>query len=232
MKIHQRTLQAAGFGIVFFSAAMAATAGVAAPDAPAAPAPVGIPVFGDARTGEAWLPIESGPESRILLEFMVDDFEYNDSALNHGWSISRGTGTANTEARGDAKGGRVVRLATSANPSTDFGIQKSVPFVALPWLVFEVRSTTNFAVVAVIETTDQRTYSLIYHARNGEPFVGFNSNQLWFPLGTGLLDGNWHRVARQIRRDLRLLVPDATYGFTKEVRIYGAPRIDDVKLSN
>jgi hypothetical protein len=177
------------------------------------------------RDGEAawgspvWMEVDRGDA------LVLDDFEYRDSPLNHGWRIRRGQGELYVD---PGRGGRVLRTETEEYPSWRFGIGKAAN-AAQPILRMHVRDTDDYGVVAVVRAEGGSRFLLVYHPWEGAPWVK-KENQLWYPLGAAYRDGTWRELRRDMDADLRNLKPGEVFEKVLEVRLYGDLDADDIVL--
>ena len=157
---------------------------------------------------------------------MVDDFEYTDSPLNHGWEIYAGTGTVATVA--DAgRSGRVLRATT--DQGTSFGIDHAAgsPSGLLRQLSVWIKASDYFVFCVRVRAANDSYYYLEYVPTDGTPYV--DENYATIPVGTLYTDGTWHELTRDMDADLQAAF-GVSVSYVDRFFLRGAYDLDDLTL--
>jgi len=132
---------------------------------------------------------------------LLDDFEYEDSPLNHGWTIYDPAGTVSTVS--DAgRPGRVMR--TTTGEGTGFGIKYPASgLLDLPYQRVSVwiKDTDHFYFYVRVHATNGSDYYIAYTPTSGAPYS--SDNYAFIPIGSQYRDGTWRELNRDLSADLQ-----------------------------
>ncbi len=133
--------------------------------------------------------------------YLVDDFEYTDSPLDHDWKIYDGSGSLATVA-GAGRPGRVLRTTTSQG--VNFGIRYPADGsldIPLRELSVWIKDSDTFVFYVKVHASDGNDYSIRYEPINGTPYA--SGNYAFVPVGSRYQDGTWRELRRNLDADLR-----------------------------
>ncbi len=163
------------------------------------------------------------PEAAIVV---LDNFEYNDSPLNHGWSIQEGSGSVSVVYDGTSLS-RALDLASLQG--LNFKVNYPLPGrnLSIPRGLLRLRfkTTQDFEIFVKVTGTDGNGYYIKYTSQNGNPST--YNEYLIYPLGVLVKDGKWHILQRDLLTDMRGLFKSVEY-----LVIRGSLQLDDLTLSS
>lgn len=151
----------------------------------------------------------AAPDITWPTPYLIDNFEYDDSPLNHGWGIfSPDSGAALATAYDSALGSRVLQMSGGLNgkfgiyfPKSGGGIGSANLNVWRSYLYFYLKTERlTFSLIVKIKNQNCAYKHIIYRLIGGNPYVSGDS--VVIPLGAGLADGQWHEIIRNLSADL------------------------------
>ncbi len=162
----------------------------------------------------------------ISEELFREDFEYEDSPLNHDWVIFDGSGTINTS-YDNVLSSRILHKEGGLFFGIEYPGARNLDEDS-PHLWVKVKSDDLFFFIVRIRATDQTEYFLRYEPNDGTPAV--NGEFVYHYLGTEYQDGYWHSFNRDLRKDLELT--GKSFECVRWFRIYSDCEIDDIRLTD
>ena len=160
----------------------------------------------------------------VLDELVLDDFEYEDSPLNHGWAIDAGSGEL-TVVFDSTLNSRVMQVTTCEGT----GFRISHTGYDLPKTLFSLKiKATDFFVLYVRVQTTVGEYYLQYTPDAGADTS--SGSYVFFHLGSSYQDSTWHSLQRDLAVDVSSLL-DASFSRVKKVVLRGSYQLDDLVLS-
>lgn len=157
-------------------------------------------------------------------ELTIDDFEYDDSPLNHGWAIDSGTGEL-AVVYDSTLNSRVLEASTQE--STDFRIHHTAYDTPKRLLSLKMQAAEFFILYVRVQTTAGEYY-LQYTPDTGVDTVG--GSYVYFHLGETYRDSQWHAIQRDLAADVAAHL-DAELSWVKHLVLRGAYKLDDLALS-
>ncbi|MDO8688777.1 MAG: hypothetical protein Q7R39_01975 [Dehalococcoidia bacterium] len=168
---------------------------------------------------------EASLEAPEAATVVLDNFEYNDSPLNHGWSIQEGSGSANVVYDRTSLS-QVLNLASLQG--LNFKVNYPLPGrnLSIPRGLLRLRfmTTQDFEIFVRVTGTDGNGYYIKYTSQNGDPSI--YNEYLTYPLGVSVKDGKWHILQRDLLTDMRGVFKSVEY-----LVIRGSLQLDDLTLS-
>ncbi|MCK4597890.1 T9SS type A sorting domain-containing protein, partial [bacterium] len=157
-------------------------------------------------------------------EFIIDDFEYDDSPLNHGWGIDQGTGELSV-VFDPTLNSRVMEAITTEG--TGFRISHTAFNSPKKLLSLEMKADEFFILYVRVQTT-LGEYYLQYTPDVGADTV--SGSYVCFHLGSSYQDSHWHTIQRDLAADVSSQL-DASFSWVKYFVLRGSYRLDDLTLS-
>jgi len=155
---------------------------------------------------------------------VIDDFEYDDSPLDHGWEIDSGDGQLRV-AYDSTLQSRVLQAVTEQG--TDFRISHTAHDSPKPHLLLKLKADAFFILYVRVQTT-AGDYYLQYTPDDGEDSV--SGEYIYVHIGENHLDSQWHLIERDLAADLAAHV-EAELSRVKFFVLRGAYLCDDLCLS-
>jgi hypothetical protein len=156
--------------------------------------------------------------------FVIDDFEYDDSPLDHGWVIDAGTGTLSV-VFDSTLNSQVMAAATGE--STGFRVSHTAFDTPKRMLSLKMMSESFFILYVRVQTTIGEYY-LQYTPDVGVDTV--SGSYVYFHLGSSHQDTTWRSIDRDLAADVSSQL-DASFSHVKFFVLRGAYRLDDLALS-
>jgi hypothetical protein len=127
---------------------------------------------------------------------LIDNFEYADSPLNHGWVVAGGAGTVTTQFDTLLKS-RVLNSQT--DQGTDFRIDRPGNWYS-PTFSMQFCASSNFILYVRIVDSVGNIVTMQYTPDDGQPSK--SSSYCFFHIGKEYKDGVWNLIARDLDSDL------------------------------
>lgn len=177
------------------------------------------------------LPPPTSPSDQML----VDDFEYDDSPINHNWFILHPQGELSTiQYKFDSR-----KLMTTILHGNDRNFSFTYPGdpksaetldVSLPFLSFEWADYDGWWVSVDVVGNDGQPYLLRYRPNFARPFIERTGQQIVieYGFGEGSLDNQWHTFGRNLSADLTRMAPGVELQVVTRLTFNGIKFVDDV----
>jgi len=149
-----------------------------------------------------------------------------------GWTVydNDPAGAAITNIDDTDRGSRVIQLSGSGT-SNAFELRNDdgSPFHNTTQFIIEwsLQYSEYFYVYLDVETTAGHRY--IYYTPDDHDLLGISS-MVHHGLGSGVMDGQWHTIARDLQGDLEHAQPGVSIVEVNGFLIRGSGRVDDIKL--
>jgi hypothetical protein len=127
---------------------------------------------------------------------LIDNFEYDDSPLFHGWIVEEGAGTVTINYDTFLKS-KVLHSQT--NQGTGFRIDRPGSWHSSTFSVQFCASSNFILYVRIVDSAGNRV-TMQYTPDDGTPSK--NSNYCFFHIGKEYKDGIWNLIARDMNSDL------------------------------
>ncbi|MDP2726832.1 MAG: DUF667 domain-containing protein, partial [Dehalococcoidia bacterium] len=156
---------------------------------------------------------------------VLDNFEYGDPPINHGWSVQDGQGSMRVVSDKEAAS-RVLDLSSQQGLSFRVNYPLAGQTLGIPrrFLRMRFRSDQDFQLFVRVTSRDGHEYYLMYTTQ--EAFPSYQT-YIIYSLGATAKDGKWHLLERDLDADLRGLFSRVEYFVLR-----GSVRVDDLTLSN
>ncbi len=166
-------------------------------------------------------------------EAVIDDFDYLESPLVRGWVVpSEQTATGDVITTHDQDlDSRVMRVSSEAEDG--FGIRRWMKVYDRPQLKLWIKATQNFIIFVRVVDPDGEGYYVQYMpftwGHYPEEFP--EGKYIYYPLGSYLADGRWHRLKRDVFEDfLAKTGKEADYIEMLAFKVYGDLELADLRL--
>jgi len=177
------------------------------------------------------------PKEAVLVcspkEAVIDDFDYLESPLTQGWTaLPDQTATADVTTTFDQElGRRVMRVNSEAERG--FVIRRKMRVYGRPELTLWIKSASKFIIYACVRDLDGESYYVQYM-----PFAWPNypaefpaGKYIYYPLGSYLADGRWHRLQRDVYEDFSAKTgKQVDYIEALSIRAYEDLELADLRL--
>jgi len=147
---------------------------------------------------------ETNNEAFAIIEIptytVIDNFEYEDSPLNHGWLIAGGEGEVTT-VYDNSLNSRVMQVTT--NQGTGFRIDYLTDrnfTIPKQYLSVKIKDNNYFVFYVKVHASDGRDYYLQYTPDEG--VISKSDDYIYVHIGTLYRDGCWHELSRDLDADL------------------------------
>jgi hypothetical protein len=158
---------------------------------------------------------------------VVDNFEYSDSPLHHGWVIATSTISGDVETVYDS-----VLNSRVMDVETPYGTQFRVDKVGKGWWRngFSVKMKTSAPFVFYVRCIDSAAnqFYVQYTPDNGSPSK--DSSYVYYHIGTKYLNGKWNILSRNIDADLAAAGWHSRLGRIMGFLIRGSLYADDLMV--
>lgn len=162
----------------------------------------------------------------------IDDFQYVDSPLSHGWEICDGMGDIST-IYDDSIRSTVLRTTTPENTNTNFCVRYPRDDIKLcraeDFLHLKIKDKDNFIIYVLVHARNGGEYYLRYESTEGE--VKRSGQYIFIPIGNSFEDGVWHKFVRNLDEDLYSGI-QVHYDYAKRLILRGDMKVDDVTFSH
>jgi len=146
------------------------------------------------------VPVVEAPIVEAPTYIIINDFEYEDSPLDHGWVINEGEGEVIT-VYDDSLDSRVMQVTT--DQGTGFRIDYPAGHnLTIPkqYLSVKIRDDNYFVFYVRVHASDGRDYYLQYTPDEG--VISSGGGYVYVHLGKLYQDGYWHELDRDLDADL------------------------------
>jgi len=131
---------------------------------------------------------------------IIDNFEYEDSPLNHGWVIAGGEGDVST-VYDSCLNSRVMQVTTEQG--TGFRIdypENHNLTISKQYLSAKIRDNDYFIFYVRVHSNNGEDYYLQYTPDDGE--ISTNGSYVYIHLGDCYQDDNWYNIERDLDADI------------------------------
>lgn len=166
-------------------------------------------------------------------EAVIDDFDYLESPLARGWRVpSDQTATADVSTTYDRElDRRVMRVSSEAEDG--FVVSRWMKVYGRPELTLWIKSASDFMIYVQVIDFDGEYYYVQYM-----PFTWGNypeefpeGRYIYYPLGSYLTNGRWHRLERDVYGDFSAKTGgEVDYIEALSVRAYDDLALADLRL--
>ncbi len=166
-------------------------------------------------------------------EAVVDDFDYLESPLAQGWEV-----LPNQTATGDVTtiydrelDRRVMRVSSEAEDG--FVIRRQMRVYGRPKLTLWIRSTSSFIIYAAVRDLNSESFYVQYMPYAWQDYAGEfpKGKYIYYPLGSYLVDGRWHRLERDVCEDFSAKTgKQVDYIEVLSIRAYDDLELADLRL--
>ncbi len=172
----------------------------------------------------------SGGQSAPPASTVYEDAEDGNTV---GWDIfdNRPSGASITNVYDNDKRSRVIQLSGSSTSNgyrlrdTSRHNWNNTTQHIFSW---DMKFSSRFYVYVMIDTTQGFRY-LIYHTSSTQ---GIRGRSIYYKLGTGVQDGHWHTITRDLDTDLQEYQPGNHIRKIYGMLVRGSGRVDNIKLSD
>jgi RHS repeat-associated protein len=148
-----------------------------------------------------------------------------DGTSASGWAQGVGSGGTVTSVDDAARFSKVLRFNNGGRFDRSFSARTERAFSF--WFKHELYNHS----VVLWATTSAGARRIVFKTGTGTD--GFVSGEYLVHLGTGVLDGNWHRIERDLTQIVATQTPGVTYTSTNAVSVWSSRcYIDDMRFSN
>jgi len=163
---------------------------------------------------------------------VIDDFQYVDSPLDHGWMICDGTGDMLTT-YDDSIRSTVLMTTTGESTNTNFCVRYPREDIKLcrseDFLHLKIKDQDDFVIYVLVRATDGKDYYLRYQPGEGQ--IERRDKYVFIPVGSFLCDGSWHEIVRNLSQDI-YAGTGAHYEYSTSLVLRGDLRVDDITFSH
>jgi len=156
--------------------------------------PYNVILESDENNNEAFVTVE------IPTYTIIDNFEYEDSPLNHGWVIAGGEGDVST-VYDSCLNSRVMQVTTEQG--TGFRIdypENHNLTISKKYLSVKIKDNDYFIFYVKVHANNGEEHFLQYTPDEGE--ISTNGSYIYIHLGACYQDGNWHNLERDLDADI------------------------------
>jgi RHS repeat-associated protein len=151
---------------------------------------------------------------------------FEDGVSTNGWGQGVGTGGTVSAIYDSARFSNIIRFQNGGR--FDMSIHPSRTEQAFAFW-FKHETSTHSVVLWV--TTSAGARRIVFKSGTGTDGYASSEYNVW--LGTGILDGNWHRIERNLAHIVSTQTPGVTFTSTNSVSVWSSGcRLDDMHFSN
>jgi hypothetical protein len=160
---------------------------------------------------------------------LIDDFEYESSPLEQGWSQSKQVLRGEISTTFDSElGSQVLEVSSPKGPQ--FRVDRELEWSGRSNLSLQVKANDLFFIYVNVLADDGQVYTIQYGSRDGAPAFNKEKRVISQNLGDEYQDGKWRNLERDLEQDLNQWTGRQIEEVRRIIIRGGAVRFDDISL--